>query len=100
VAADAPVADPDALHCGRPGRQRRATRGWSKPISAAICGLDFSVDRTGFNAQDKASALEEDRQGLGMSRKRSPSNQFGKAVPPSENNDKVCVPSEGEGFFL
>jgi uncharacterized membrane protein len=46
--------------------------------------LDLSVDRTGFDARDKASALEEDRQGLGMSRKRSPDNQRGAAAPPSE----------------
>jgi len=34
--------------------------------------LNLGLDRTNFDAQDKASALEEDRQGLGLSRKRAP----------------------------
>lgn len=34
--------------------------------------LNFGVDRSDFDAQDRASALEEDRQGLGLSRRRPP----------------------------
>jgi uncharacterized membrane protein len=40
-----------------------------------IAHLDRSVGRTGFDAEDKASALEEDRQGLGMSRRRGPDSE-------------------------
>ncbi|HVE23225.1 MAG TPA: DUF2254 family protein [Acidocella sp.] len=40
-----------------------------------IAHLDLSIGRTGFDAEDKASALEEDRQGLGMSRKRGPGGE-------------------------
>lgn len=48
-----------------------------------IAHLDLSVGRTGFDAEDKASALEEDRQGLGMSRKHSPDGEC-KAAQSSE----------------
>jgi uncharacterized membrane protein len=72
-------------------RLRAALVGLAEAVSAErreavlryIRHLDLSIDRTAFDAQDKASALEEDRQGLGMSRKHSPSE-----------------PNEGEGFFL
>lgn len=43
--------------------------------------LNLGIDRTDFDAQDKASALEEDRQGLGLSRKR-PSSRPAGAAPP------------------
>lgn len=41
--------------------------------------LNLVIDRTDFDAQDKASALEEDRQGLGLSRKRVTSKPEGTA---------------------
>jgi len=41
--------------------------------------LNLGIDRTDFDAQDKASALEEDRQGLGLSRRRAPAKPPGAA---------------------
>jgi hypothetical protein len=73
---------------GSPPRRSRSTGPRLPPHSASqyLEHLNLGVGRSGFDDRDKAEALQEDRQGLGVSRKQ-PSRKL-QVVP----RDNVPVP--------